>query len=99
MTAAAEAIRPVGAARAGGGWRLAWRRLRRDPFALVSGSFVAFALFMVFAGAPIISLLVGHGPNTIFLYGSNNLRPVPPWTWVPVTTVSVDSTAELPKQL
>jgi ABC-type dipeptide/oligopeptide/nickel transport system permease subunit len=99
MTAAAEAIRPVGAARAGGGWALAWRRLRRDPFGLVSGSFIAFVLFMVFAGGPLVSLLVGHGPNTIFIYGANNLKPVPPWTWVPATTVTVESTAHVPKTL
>ena len=43
-------------------WRLAWERLRRDRAAMVS--FVVIVLIALVAiGAPLIALLVGHGPN------------------------------------
>ncbi len=74
------AVRPVGP------WKLAWRRLRRDRVALVSGAAVAFVLFASIAGGPIAERLLGHGPNDQFPYAvSADLRPVGPWTWVPDT--------------
>jgi peptide/nickel transport system permease protein len=85
--------------RAAGAWRVAWRRLKRDRIALVSASFILFVLFMAFIGGPILARLLGHGPNTVFLYAASDLKPVPPWTWVPDTSFSVESTAHLPKTL
>jgi peptide/nickel transport system permease protein len=44
-------------------WRLAWARLRRDRVAVAcAGVIVLIALVAILA--PVISLLVGHGPNT-----------------------------------
>jgi peptide/nickel transport system permease protein len=86
-TVEAVAVAPP---RAAGVWRLAWGRLRRDRLALVSLAALAFVVFAVFAGAPIASALVGHGPNDIFPYAANDLKPVGPWTHVP-NTHSVDS--------
>jgi peptide/nickel transport system permease protein len=66
--------------------RLAWRRLRRDRAALVSGCFLIFLLFVVLPGAPILERIVGHGPNDLFPYATDvSLRPVGPWSWVPDT--------------
>jgi hypothetical protein len=61
--------------------RLAWRRLRRDRAALVSGCFLLFLLFAVLPGAPLVEQAVGHGPNDPFPYAVDvSLRPVGPWT-------------------
>lgn len=43
--------------------RLAWRRLRRDKVAMASLVFVAFIL-LVGIFAPVLTALIGHGPNT-----------------------------------
>ena len=75
--ASAAAARPVGP------WALAWRRLRRDRVALASGAVFVAILFAVTAGGPIVSRLLGHGPNDPFPYAvSTTLRPVGPWTHV-----------------
>ncbi|HET8606886.1 MAG TPA: ABC transporter permease [Gaiellaceae bacterium] len=72
-----EELRPLGP------WAVAWRRLRRDRVALVSGAVFLAILFAVTAGGPIVSALVGHGPNDPFPYAvGSTLRPVGPWTHV-----------------
>ena len=44
-------------------WQLAWARLRRDRVAIACAAvIVLIALMAIFA--PVISLLIGHGPNT-----------------------------------
>jgi peptide/nickel transport system permease protein len=49
-------------------WQLAWARLRRDRVAIACAVvIVLIALIAIFA--PVISLLVGHGPNTQYLTG------------------------------
>jgi len=68
--------------------RLAWRRLRRDRAALVSGCFLLFLLFAVLPGAPLLERAVGHGPNDFFPFAVDvSLRPVGPWSWVPDTSM------------
>ncbi|MGZ4381884.1 MAG: ABC transporter permease [Gaiellaceae bacterium] len=67
--------------------RLAWRRLRRDRAALVSAGFLVVLVFAVFAGAPLLGKVVGHGPNDLFPYAVDvSLKPVGPWSWVPDTS-------------
>jgi peptide/nickel transport system permease protein len=53
-------------------WRLAWERLRRDRVALAS--FVAVGCVVLLAlGAPVVSLLTGHGVDT--QYRTTGLTP------------------------
>jgi peptide/nickel transport system permease protein len=82
-----EAVETLPAARPAGAWRIAWRRLRRDKVALLSGGVLAVVVFASFAGGPILSKLVGHGPDDLFPYAQHDLKPVGPWTHVPDTTV------------
>jgi peptide/nickel transport system permease protein len=78
---AAQPLPPSGPTRESA---LVWRRLRRSRGALLSGGFVLFVLFAVFAGGPILARVLGHGPNDPFPYSVNgDLRPAGPWTHVP----------------
>jgi ABC-type dipeptide/oligopeptide/nickel transport system permease subunit len=43
--------------------RLAWRRLRRDKVAMAALGFVVF-ITLVALFAPVLTMLIGHGPNT-----------------------------------
>lgn len=66
--------------------RLAWRRLRRDRAALISGGFLVVLLLAVLPGVAIFSRAVGHGPNDLFPYAVDvSLKPTGPWSWVPDT--------------
>jgi peptide/nickel transport system permease protein len=60
-----------------------------------------FVVFGSFAGAPIVSKLVGHGPDDIFPYAQHSLKPVGPWTHVPDTSIleSLDPLAPPPKNV
>ena len=70
--------------KARGYWELVWIRFRRDKLALVSIAFVVFLLFASFIGGPIMTHVLGHGPNTIFANGvdQHSLAPVGPWTHI-----------------
>src|SRR5207247_1945294 len=70
-------------ARPRGHWQLAWRRFRRDHVAVASAAFVFFLLLVCFAGGPILTRVLGHGPNDLFPYATTSLRPVGPLTRVP----------------
>ena len=87
-------------AHARGPWGLVWSRLRRDRLAFAGGLvFLAVAL-VCFVGAPILSLLLGHGPDDPFPYAINqNLRPVGPWTHVPDVNEFVDVNQSTPRTL
>jgi peptide/nickel transport system permease protein len=68
-------------ARPRGQWALAWRRLKRDRFALGCGVLLAVVVFAVGPGAPLYGKLVGHGPNDLFPYAVGvDLRPAGPFT-------------------
>ncbi len=96
----AEAVEVATAAgsppiRPGGYWKLAWRRFRRDKFALGGLIFVILLFLLVYLGEPILERLLGHGPNDIFPNGSeSSLKPVGPWTHVPDTTNSAETTTK-----
>jgi peptide/nickel transport system permease protein len=83
---------PAGIAAPPGERVLVWRRLRRDRLAMVSGCLVLLVLVLCFVVGPILVRTVGHGPDTLFPYGSSTstLKPVGPWSWVP------DQTSPLP---
>jgi ABC-type dipeptide/oligopeptide/nickel transport system permease subunit len=72
------------AIKARGYWELVWIRFKRDRLALVSVAFIAFLAFMSFIGAPIMSHILGHGPNDIYAFGvdPHSLTPVGPWTHI-----------------
>src|SRR5213596_2062396 len=55
-----------GAIRARGYWESFWLRLRKDKLALAGAGFIVFLFFVAFAGAPIASHFLGHGPNVPF---------------------------------
>jgi peptide/nickel transport system permease protein len=63
-----------------GYWEQAWRRLRRDRIALVSGVFIVFLALAAFIGAPIARTLLGHGPNDLIRGGVVNYVPAGPFT-------------------
>src|SRR5438094_5376451 len=85
MATAAEALEVVQAPRPAGAWTLAWRRVKRDRIALASGTFLVVVVFAVFAGGPLLSRAVGHGPNDLFPFAVTNLKPVGFWSHVPNT--------------
>jgi peptide/nickel transport system permease protein len=91
---------PIPAGRPVGAWRIAWRRLRRDKVALVSAGVLTLIIFASFAGGPIASRLVGHGPDDLFPYAQRSLKPVGPWTRVADTSIleSLDPLAAPPKR-
>jgi len=50
---------------------------------VASSAFVLVLLFACFAGGPILTRVLGHGPNDPFPYATDSLRPVGPLTRVP----------------
>ena len=64
----------------------AWHRLRRDRVAVAAGVFLIVVLVLCFVVEPILRHALGHGPDDYFPYGASvDLKPVPPWSWVPDT--------------
>jgi peptide/nickel transport system permease protein len=70
--------------KARGYWELVWIRFRRDKIALLSLGVVGLLFAGAFGGAPLAAHLLGHGPDTIFDYGTNatTFIPVGPWTHI-----------------
>jgi peptide/nickel transport system permease protein len=67
-----EPMIPAGTVRSRGPWQLAFARLRHDKVAIAS--FVVVSVIVIVAlAAPLISALVGHGPNT--QYRTTGLTP------------------------
>lgn len=75
------------AKRPAGAWTLAWRRLRRDRAAVASLVFLAVLVTFLWGGTPLLTHLLGHGPNDQFPYAVDpfTLEPVGPWSHVPDT--------------
>ena len=67
-----------------GYWEQVWRRLRGDRAAIVSGVFILLLVFAAFAGAPIATALLGHGPNDLLRGGTDptTFTPVGPFSHV-----------------
>ena len=60
-----------------------WRRFRQDRAALGAAVVILLLLLAAFAGAPIASHLLGHGPNDVNPVNAVvNGQPVGPWTHV-----------------
>ena len=57
-------------------WRLAWARLRKDRVAMVALGFVIF-LVLVAIFAPVLTALIGHGPNEQFTNTGLSLSGIP----------------------
>jgi peptide/nickel transport system permease protein len=70
--------------KARGYWELVWIRFRRDKIALLSFGVIVLLFAGAFGGAPLAAHLLGHGPNSIFDYGTNptTFVPVGPWTHI-----------------
>ena len=84
-----EAHAPLGlpaesAVKARGYWELVWLRLKRDRLAIAGGIFIIVLFLVSFAGAPIASYLLGHGPNDQFYTAvdPDTFNPVGPMTHV-----------------
>jgi peptide/nickel transport system permease protein len=72
-------------------WASVWLRLRRDKFAIAGGIFIVILFVTAFAGAPIASHFLGHGPNEPFLVSGGldaDQLPAGPWTHVGKLTES-----------
>lgn len=52
--------------KARGYWEQVWRRFRQDKVAIASGIFIVLLFAVAFAGAPLASRWLGHGPNDIY---------------------------------
>ena len=81
----------TGAVRARGYWEGVWLRLRKDKLALAGAGFIVFLVFVAFAGAPIASHFLGHGPNEPFFSNGGvdaNVQPVKPLSHIQVFTAS-----------
>ena len=80
--------------KARGYWELVWIRFRRDKIALLSFGVVVLLFAAAFAGAPLAAHLLGHGPNTIFDYGTNptTFTPVGPWSHISAAQLGQDPT-------
>jgi peptide/nickel transport system permease protein len=75
----------VGSVQARGYWESVWLRLRRDKLAIAGGVFIVLLFLVAFAGAPIASHWLGHGPNEPFLVSGgldSDQLPAGPWTHV-----------------
>ena len=57
-------------------WQLAWARLRRDRVAMVSLGFIVL-LLLVAIFAPLLTALIGHGPNTEYSTTGLSLSGIP----------------------
>ena len=61
-----------------------WSHLRRDRGVVAAAVFLALLLLAVLVGGPLLSRLLGHGPDDIFTAAVDELlRPVGPWARVP----------------
>jgi len=81
-----------------GYWEGVWLRLRRDRFALAGGVFIVLLFFVAFAGAPLASRMLGHGPNEPFLVSGGldaDQLPAGPWTHVGKLTEDGDLEQQL----
>jgi len=77
-----EAEGLTGSVEARSPWQQAWRRLKRDRLAVISGVVIIIMFLLAFVGAPIAERIVGHGPNDIISGGVENYQPVGPWSKV-----------------
>jgi peptide/nickel transport system permease protein len=94
--ASVEAVAQPIAGRPAGAWTIAWRRLRRDKVGIASGAALLIIVFACFVGAPIAAKMLGHGPDDLFPYGQQSLKPVGPWTRVADTSIMGDLTPGAP---
>ncbi|MGN6379740.1 MAG: ABC transporter permease [Gaiellales bacterium] len=66
-----------------GYWRLTFQRLRRDRLAVASAAVVLAVFLTCFVVGPLLTMMLGHGPDTIFPSAVRGYQPVGVWTWVP----------------
>ena len=81
-----------------GYWEGVWLRLKRDRLALAGAVFIVLLFFVAFAGAPLASRMLGHGPNEPFLVSGGldaDQLPAGPWTHVGKLTEDGDLEQQL----
>ena len=71
-----------GPVEARGYWENAFRRLRRDRLAILSGVVIVMFILIAFVGAPLAVRWVGHSPNDLVPGGVDNFVPVGPLSTV-----------------
>jgi peptide/nickel transport system permease protein len=82
-----EAADPLDDFEARGFWSLAMSRFKRDKLAVVSFGFIIFLFLAAYAGGPIASHFLGHGPDDIFpVRGIHHPSGIPKglWSWIPM---------------
>ena len=66
-----------------GYWENIWRTFKQDKVAIGGGVTVIFLILLCYAGGPIFSRILGHGPNTLFFNAvTEGGYPVGPWAHV-----------------
>ena len=100
--AAVSAHDEPGPPRARGQWELVWSRFKRDRVAVASGIVLIAVLALCFAGEPIATRLLGHGPNDLFpmsVDADKNLLPAGPWSHVAAIHGVAPVTPDMPRTL
>ena len=76
-------------------WGSVWLRLQRDKLALAGGVFIILLFLVAFAGAPLASRVLGHGPNEPFLVsGGLDADQLPAGPWTTVEKLQEDGTVD-----
>jgi peptide/nickel transport system permease protein len=100
-TVAVESHGELGEAdvRARGYWEQVWLRFKRDKWAIGGGIFVVFLILAAYAGGPIASHLLGHGPNDQFTLTSldKNGNPTGPWSHIYADQTGLCAAPPVPK--
>jgi peptide/nickel transport system permease protein len=78
----------AGAIKARGYWESVWLRLKKDKLAVAGGIFIIVLFFVAFAGAPIASHVLGHGPDEPFFIGGIDAAGLPAGPWSHVSNVT-----------
>ena len=72
--------------RARGYWEGVWLRFKRDKVAIAGGIFIILLVLVAFAGAPIASHFLGHGPNDQFSTSATDEGGIPVGPWARIST-------------
>lgn len=74
---------PADAIEARGYWESIWQTFKKDKVAIGGGVTIVLLILLCYAGGPIFSKLLGHGPNRLFFNAvTEGGYPVGPWSHV-----------------
>jgi peptide/nickel transport system permease protein len=81
--------------RARGYWEQVWRRFKRDKAAIVGGLFIIFLFIIATIGGPILSKILGHGPNVLFFSAVDPNTQLPAGNWSHVSDLDPTKHSQL----